>query len=128
METPQACVNYILSRQLLSDDDFENNQYGIGIHPKNTEEIEKLNVFLKTLNKTKKQINNITFFNRIDGDNGQIIIKPDLTIIVRFVNREYTVGKKYLYTEIERLMCVIFENEISFGTVNNMYRFKKVNN
>ncbi len=123
METPQDCVNYILSRQLLADDDFENNQYGIGIHPKNKKQIDKLNIFLKTLNKTKKEINNTTFFNRLDDDAGQIIIKPDLTIIVQFVNREYIIGEKYLYTEIERLMSLVFENKISFGTFHALYTF-----
>ncbi len=56
LATSTKCLNFILSRKFLSDTDFYNNQYGIGIHMKNIEEVEKINIFTsfikhKTINR-----------------------------------------------------------------------------
>jgi hypothetical protein len=125
METPKQCVEYIISRSELSDTDFENNQYGISIHMKNQEEVYKINSFLKKLDKTKQLVDKVKFFIPVDNEQYcQLIIKPDLSIIVFYTDdKEVLIGEKYSFTEMEELMNFIFINKINYGTINNTYTY-----
>jgi hypothetical protein len=125
MDTPSKVLNYIISKSELSDDDFENNEYGIGFFPDTEEKINKINTFLQQYDQTQKLIAPKFYLNNFKEEGGaQIIIKPDLTIYVLLEDEEFVLGEKYSRTIILELLQLIFDEKIDFGTINHFYSFK----
>jgi hypothetical protein len=125
MDTPSKVLNYIISKSELSDDDFENNECGIGFFPDTEEKINKINTFLQQYDQTQKLITPKFYLNNFKEEGGpQIIIKPDLTIYVLLEDEEFVLGEKYSRTIIRKLLQLIFDEKIDFGTINHFYLFK----
>ena len=112
-------LSFIKSRAELSDDDIDNNEYGIGLYFKNEHEIQIVNDLLKSSNCCVEIINATSY---LKDNTHQMVIRPNLSITLISENDTVFLGQ-FEEEFIFSLIKIMLKNKINYGSTTQLYTF-----